>query len=181
MPNRVLCETGFTYHIAHVILLSYLILGWYVKPRSQNVVHPYRTTEIGISGVIHEIWSLVEPVRWSLNVWLGHCGHLENFLCATKTLGFTYSQNKRALFYSCMVQQSNRLLRDFFAFKYYVIWYIQCLYWKFLNFTSFLHRNAMKYAESKTIFWSENSFAHFNSESWDCIWVLFRFFLYSIY
>ena len=43
-------------------------------------MHPYRTTEIVISAVIRWIWSVVEPARWSVNVWPGH-----NALCPGHT------------------------------------------------------------------------------------------------
>ena len=42
-------------------------------------MHPYQTIEIGISVVIREIYSLVEPARLSVNLWPGHYARMNGY------------------------------------------------------------------------------------------------------
>ena len=103
-------------------------------------------------------------------------------MCDQNSWEYIQSQKKCALFSSSMEQKSHKThgailhLNKFLLFGTMRIKY---LYWKFLNFISFVHRKAIKYAEYQSIFWSWNSFVHFFSDfllllSCVCNWTLYR-------
>ena len=103
-------------------------------------------------------------------------------MCDQNSWEYIQSQNKCALFSSCMEQKSHKTVGAILHLNKYLLFgtvRIKYLYWKFLNFTSFVHRNAIKYAESQSIFWSRNSLVHFISDfllllSCVCNWTLYR-------
>ena len=88
-------------------------------------------------------------------------------MCDQNSWEYIQSQNKCALFSSCMEQKSHKTVGAILHLNKYLLFgtmRIKYLYWKFLNFTSFVHRNTIKYAESQSICWSRNSFVHFISD-----------------
>ena len=117
---------------------------------------------------------------------LAYYGHLENFLNATKS-SWEYIHARISVHCIPLAWYRNRTeLSELVCILINICYLVHYLCWKFLNVAISVHRNAIKYGVSQIIFWSENSFVHFNSDfvlllSWVCIWVLYRNFVILFY